>query len=81
MATLVIVSALAIAGTITGWGLLYLSAIAMVAWLQTAEIVVARRTRTGVQAGSLEWAGVDVPFTEDDLLRVNAALRIETVSP
>ena len=81
VATLVVVSALAIAGTITGWGLLYLSALAMVVWPQTAEILVARRIRTDVQASTLEWAGVDVPFTEDDLLRVNAALRLETVSP
>ena len=79
LATLAVASALAVAGSITGWALTYVGVVAMVAWPQAAEMVVARRTPKE-SGGGLEWAGIDTPFTDDDLRRVDAALRLEGVS-
>ena len=79
LASLALVAVLAVTGAITGWGLLFGSAIAMVAWPQLAEILVARRSPKS-HHGGLEWAGIDAPLTDDDLRRVEAALRLDGVS-
>jgi branched-chain amino acid transport system permease protein len=79
LATVVVVAGLAVGGSIDGWTLTIGLAIAFVVWPQTAEIIVARR-RPKAMGGDLEWAGVDRPFTADDLRAVNAALALEEVS-
>jgi branched-chain amino acid transport system permease protein len=78
LATMAVIAGLAVTGAIDGWTLTILSALALVVWPQSAEIIVARRQPRSV-GGPLEWAGVDRPFTEDDLRTVNAALALEEV--
>jgi branched-chain amino acid transport system permease protein len=76
LASLLLAAALALAGAITGWGLLLGAAGALVLWPLAAEIVVARR-RPRNDLTSLEWAGIDAPLVDDELRRVDAALGID----
>lgn len=68
---------LAVAGALTGWGLTYGAAAAMVVWPLLAEVLAARRRPDEAAGRSLEWAGVDSPLTAEELREVNAALRLE----
>ncbi|MFZ6002581.1 MAG: ABC transporter permease subunit [Actinomycetota bacterium] len=76
LASVVLGGGLAVAGTITGWGLTFVVAGALVVWPQMAELAVARRTPRQ-DAMSLEWAGIESPLSEEDLRRVDAALGID----
>lgn len=76
VASLVVGAVLAITGALTGWGLTFVVAGALVVWPQMAELAVARRTPRQY-ATSLEWAGIESPLSDEDLRRVDAALGID----
>jgi branched-chain amino acid transport system permease protein len=72
-------SALAMAGVISGWGLTFAGVLALGVFPPAAEFVVARRN-PGTAPPALEWAGIDGPFTGEELERVNEGLHLEEVS-
>lgn len=74
--SLAVAAALAVTGALTGWGLTFAGAVALVAWPQLAEIVVARR-RPKEDGVPLEWAGLTEPLTPEQVRRVDAALGID----
>jgi branched-chain amino acid transport system permease protein len=79
IASVVVAAGLAIAGTITGWGLTFASIAALVVWPQVAEQVVARRTPREEGAVPLEWAGLEAPLTDDEVRAIDARLGLEEV--
>jgi branched-chain amino acid transport system permease protein len=77
VASLSIAAALAVVGTLTGWGLAYACAIALVAWPAVADVLIARQRPT-VRERPLERVGLDGgALTEAELRRVDAALAID----
>lgn len=76
LVSLVTAAALALTGGITGWGLTFASAGALVVWPQVAERVLASRRADGGSV-PLEWAGIDSPIPPDELRRIDAALGID----
>jgi branched-chain amino acid transport system permease protein len=72
-------SALAMAGVISGWGLTFAGVLALGVFPPAAEFVVARRN-PDTAPPALEWAGIDGPFTGEELERVNEGLHLEEVS-
>jgi branched-chain amino acid transport system permease protein len=82
--TLTVTSSLAVAGAITGWGLVFAGAAALVLWPQVADLVVARRTAAAASDEpepllDLEWAGIDRPLTDAELREIDARLGLEEV--
>ena len=76
--SLVATAGLAVSGVLTGWGLLYGAALALVVWPQSAEIVMARRGPLSTSSSTaLEWAGLDRPLTTDELHEIDAYLGLE----
>jgi branched-chain amino acid transport system permease protein len=69
-------ASLAVTGVLTGWGLLFAGAGALVVWPGVADLVVARRRPADDQA-PLERAGFGAPLTDEELRRVEAALGID----
>jgi hypothetical protein len=69
--SLVVVCGLAMADVITGWGLLFGSAGALVLWPQVAEAV--QRHRAPTREG-LEWAGIERPLTLAEVRDLDEAL-------
>ena len=65
-------AALAVAGVITGWGLVFGAVAALVVWPQVAEAIV--RRRAPAEPTSLERAGIDWPLTADEVRELDAAL-------
>jgi branched-chain amino acid transport system permease protein len=72
-ASLVLAGAMATIGAITGWGLVFLSGLALVAWPLVAEGVMRRRLPRE-QARPLEWAGIDRPLSDEELREIDARL-------
>jgi len=79
VASLALAAALAVSGTITGWGLFFATVLSLVFWPQAAEIVVARRS-PGDVVEPLEWAGIDRPLTAVELRDIDAALGLDEVA-
>ncbi|MGQ0432852.1 MAG: ABC transporter permease [Microthrixaceae bacterium] len=76
LVSLAAAAALTLTDAITGWGLTFASAGALVVWPQVAERVLARRRADG-GAVPLEWAGIDSPIPPEELRRIDAALGID----
>jgi branched-chain amino acid transport system permease protein len=70
--SMAVVVALAVARAITGWGLVFGAAGALVVWPQVAEAVVRRRAPSVERP--LERAGIDWMLTPDDVREIDAAL-------
>jgi branched-chain amino acid transport system permease protein len=77
IATIVLCASLTLAGVIDGWTMTIALAIALVAWPQAAEVVVARRGAPSEERGGLEWAGLETPLTAEELHAVDRALALE----
>ena len=75
-ATLAVAAALAVQGTLTGWGLLFVTAGALVAWPGLADLLAARGAHRHDRT-SPEWADFSTPLDEEELRRVDAALGID----
>ena len=75
-ATLAGAAALAVQGTLTGWGLLFATAGALVVWPGLADLIAARRG-PGHDRMSPEWADFTTPLEDAELRRVDAALGID----
>ncbi|MET0902825.1 MAG: ABC transporter permease [Acidimicrobiales bacterium] len=69
--SLVVVSGLAVAGSITGWGLLFSAVAALVIWPLVAEATIRRRVE---KPPALEWAGIDRVLTVSEVRELDAAL-------
>lgn len=70
-------AALAVTGSLSGWGLVYAGVVALLAWPGVADVVVARRNPR-LDGPSLEWAGLEAPLGDDELRRVERSLGIDT---
>ncbi len=69
---------LAAVDVLSGWGLLYWVATALVVWPATAQIAQRRRElSTRERIPDLEWAGVDRPFSAAELAVVARGLGLE----
>ncbi|MGK2950439.1 MAG: ABC transporter permease [Acidimicrobiales bacterium] len=77
VATVATATALALAGTLTGWGLTFTLVLALVAWPQLATTLVGRRETTDDGPSPLEWAGIDRPLTADELRELDEVLGLE----
>ncbi len=75
LAVLVGASALAMAGTITGWAFTFAVLGALLAAPLVAEISAARR-RPRAASLALEWAGLEEPLSAEQIRRVDAELGI-----
>jgi branched-chain amino acid transport system permease protein len=70
--------ALAISGALTGWGLVFSLLIALVVWPRLAMTMADRHQPTPA-AAPLEWAGIDRPFSSEELREVEDALGLEEI--
>jgi ABC-type branched-subunit amino acid transport system permease subunit len=77
LVSVVVIAGLAVRGSITGWALTFLLAIALTVWPQAAEIVVARRLPRDA-AVPLEWAGLHDPLTDAQVREIDAVLGLDT---
>jgi hypothetical protein len=76
LATLGGAAVLALAGTITGWALVVVGAVGLVAWPLVAERLAGERDEANAPP-PLERAGFGAPFDPERLREVEAALGIE----
>jgi branched-chain amino acid transport system permease protein len=79
LASVALAAGLAVGDAITGWGLTFALAAALVVWPQVAEQIVARRRPTEVAELPLEWAGLEAPLTEEQVRAIDARLGLEEV--
>jgi branched-chain amino acid transport system permease protein len=68
----------AIAGLISGWPFAIALLLVLLPAARAAEVIVGRR-QPQEQGLDLEWAGIDRPFTDDDLRLVDRGLGLEEV--
>lgn len=67
-------TALAVAGAISGWALVYTSITTLAVGPLVAEVIVARRQPP---TASLEWAGIDAPLAPEQVRTIDTALGLD----